>query len=186
MSIEYPSFVNVKKIIEITPPCSSKYRYVLEIPFCNGEDKPAVLVILKNPSKATEKECDMTISKVCNATYNADYGKVIVFNLFPYRSTDPQKVFSDFIQNTSAYEEHMKANLEFMSRHVTFVQDVIFAWGTNTIKNRTGKQYKDVKDGVKRTCQDKCWKMVEGGKKEPLHGLRWSNTSKFIDYKEYV
>lgn len=183
MIIRYPSFVDVNNIIEI-PSGDSKYRYILEIPFYDGAGKPVVLVVLKNPSKATMKECDVTISKVCNATHHAGYGKVIVFNLFPIRSTKPEMVFSKFIQHKEAYDKHMKINQKYLSSRISLVEDVIFAWGTNTIKHRTGKQYNEAKNEVKRICLNKNWKMVEGGKKEPLHGQRWSNESKFIGYTE--
>lgn len=93
-------------------------------------------------------------------------------------------VFSKFIQNKNAYDKHMKANRKHMLFSVPLVEDVIFAWGTNTIKHKTGKQYNEAKNDVKRICKNKNWKMVEGGMKELLHGQRWSNTSKFIDYKE--
>jgi RNase H-fold protein (predicted Holliday junction resolvase) len=61
---------------------------------------------------------------------------------------------------------------------------VIFAWGTNTIKHQTNKQYKEAKDEVKKICKNKNLKMVAGGKKEPLHGQRWSNKSELVNYKE--
>ena len=183
MIIRYPSFVDVKNIIEM-PSGDSKYRYILEVPFCDGAGKPVVLVVLKNPSKATMKECDVTISKVCNATHHAGYGKVIIFNLFPIRSTKPEMVFSKFIQHKEAYDKHMKINHKYLSSRISLVEDVIFAWGTNTIKHRTSKQYNEAKNEVKRICLNKNWKMVEGGKKEPLHGQRWSNESKFIGYTE--
>lgn len=184
MSIRYPSFVDVNNIIE-TPSSKSKYRYVLEIPFCDGTGKPAVVVVLKNPSKATMKECDVTVSKVCNATHNEGYGKAIIFNLFPIRTTKPEMVFSMFIQHKGAYDKHMNINQKYLSSIISLVDDVIFAWGTNTIKHRTGRQYNEAKNEVKRICANKKWKMVEGGKREPLHGQRWSNESKFIDYTEY-
>jgi hypothetical protein len=88
--MKYPPFVDVENIKE-EPANSDEYRYVLKIPFVNREDKSAVVVVLKNPSKATkdENKCDVTISKVCNVAYNAGYGMVIVHNLFPIRSTKP-------------------------------------------------------------------------------------------------
>jgi hypothetical protein len=143
------------------------------------------VVVLKNPSIATKNEnkCDVTISKVCNVTYNAGYGMVIVHNLFPFRSTKPEYV-SSFIKNKNVYEKKMKVNIRWLSKSIDEVKDVIFAWGTNTIKNRTNKQYKEAKDEVKKICENKKLKMVAGGKKEPLHGQRWRNDSTLVEYKE--
>ncbi len=36
---------------------------------------------------------------------------------------------------------------------------------------------------VKEICKGKKIRMVAGGKKEPLHGQRWSNKSKFVPCK---
>ncbi len=54
-------------------------------------------------------------------------------------------VFSKFIQNKNAYDKHIKANRKHMLFSVPLVEDVIFAWGTNTIKHKTGKQYNEAK-----------------------------------------
>jgi hypothetical protein len=78
----------------------------------------------------------------------------------------------------------MKVNMRWLSKSVDAVDDVIFAWGTNTIKHQTDKQYEEAKDEVKKICKNKNLKMVAGGKKEPLHGQRWSNKSKLVNYKE--
>jgi hypothetical protein len=184
MAMKYPSFVDVENIKE-EPANSAEYRYVLKIPFADCKDKPAVVVVLKNPSIATKNEnkCDVTISKVCNVTYNAGYGMVIVHNLFPFRSTKPECV-SHFIKDENVYEKEMKENIRLLSQSIDEVDDVIFAWGTNTIKNQTGKQYEEAKGEVKKICKNKNLKMVAGGKKEPLHGQRWSNESELVNYKE--
>jgi hypothetical protein len=187
MAMKYPSFVDVENIKE-EPANSAEYRYVLKIPFADCKDKPAVVVVLKNPSKATKNKCDVTISKVCNVAYNSHYGMVIVHNLFPFRSTKPEYVFSNFIKHENVYKKRMKVNIRWLSKSIVEVDDVIFAWGTNTIKHRTNKQYKEAKDEVKKVCinsnKKKNLKMVAGGKKEPLHGQRWSNKSELVEYKE--
>lgn len=78
----------------------------------------------------------------------------------------------------------MKTNTKYLKIYVKSVDDIIFAWGTNTIKHRTGKEYKTTQSKVKSICKCKTKLMVAGGRNEPLHGQRWSNTSGFVSYKE--
>ena len=187
--MNYPNFVDTKGIK--VKSSGKEYRYVLEIPFLNCSDKSPIIVILKNPSKADAQECDRTVSKVCNATYYNGYGKVIIFNLFPYKSTNAKKVRKEFIDKEQIYREHMNKNMECLKEKIMLVEDVVFAWGTNTIS--TSKQiegiYKSVKEDIKTICTGIVWLKAKPnnekkGKNEPLHGQCWSNTSKFIPYNE--
>lgn len=64
-----------------------KYRYLLSR---NWDDtKPTVLFIGLNPSTADEKEDDPTINKCISYAKSWGYGKVLMANLFAFRSTDP-------------------------------------------------------------------------------------------------
>ena len=82
-TIKHPDFVDINNNVECG---DSNYRYSLSIPFKNSKSKWVLFVILKNPSTATSDNADVTISKVCNDAYNANYNKVVVYNLFPYRA----------------------------------------------------------------------------------------------------
>ena len=64
-----------------------KYRYLLSR---NWDDtKPTVLFIGLNPSTADEKEDDPTINKCISYAKSWGYGKVLMANLFAFRSTNP-------------------------------------------------------------------------------------------------
>lgn len=64
-----------------------KYRYILSRTW--DEAKPAVLFIGLNPSTADEKSDDSTIRKCINYAKCWGYGKILMANLFAFRSTDP-------------------------------------------------------------------------------------------------
>ena len=64
-----------------------KYRYVLTRIW--DEAKPTVVFIGLNPSTADEKTDDPTIRKCIGYAKRWGYGKLIMVNIFAFRSTDP-------------------------------------------------------------------------------------------------
>ncbi len=193
--VSYPSFVDK---FNIKSTGANGYRFSLDIPFSNLNEKENVLVvILKNPSSATKTLCDLTISKVCNVAYNNGYNKVIILNLFPIRATKANQVLV-FYQNKN-YHAIMKRNLQIIQQKTNHY-DTVFAWGTDTIGHR--KQYKGfydtaIKDVVtsvvtrtfyvkKCVCNRyKCSKkqfVVHNFVRYPAHGLTWMNTSTLVSY----
>ena len=64
-----------------------KYRYVLTRIW--DEAKPTVVFIGLNPSTADEEVDDETIRKCIGYAKRWGYGKLIMVNLFAFRSTDP-------------------------------------------------------------------------------------------------
>lgn len=182
--IRYPYFVDINKI-KISPMCESKkYRYELTIPFENARENSykTVIVILKNPSKADKKQCDITISKVCNAAKRNGYSIVKIYNMFPYKSTSAKNL-KGFIESEKYYK-YMEINNEYIKNAIIETDDVVFAWGTNTISQskKITMEYQKRKKLLIDMCKNKNTFMVIGGKKEPLHGQRWSNDSEFVKF----
>ena len=64
-----------------------KYRFVLTRIW--DETKPTVVFIGLNPSTADEEVDDKTIRKCIGYAKRWGYGKLIMVNLFAFRSTDP-------------------------------------------------------------------------------------------------
>lgn len=159
--MKYPNFVDIGGISESSDDMG-KYRYVLCIPFMN-RNKDFVAVILKNPSKADTKCCDITVSKVCNAAKNNGYGGVYILNLFPYRATKSIDVRSYF--DFADYEESNHKNLKEIKKTLWKVRDIIFVWGTNTISDskKIKAYYCNTKNSIVDLCKHKNIKMVEGG-----------------------
>ena len=70
-----------------------KYRYVLTRIW--DETKPTVVFIGLNPSTADEEVDDKTIRKCIGYAKRWGYGKLIMVNLFAFRSTDPSMLKRD-------------------------------------------------------------------------------------------
>lgn len=188
--VSYPRFVDVNSIQAGE---EGNYRYWLKIPFIKKLNLKTLCVILKNPSVATKTICDNTVSKVCNvANYNG-YSEVIILNLFPYRSTQAKAVRNFY--NIPDFKYIMKCNLCIIQR-MCKKNDVIFAWGTNTISS--SRQNKNIYDSaindvisviksdtyyvINCSCANKNCNGQHSTVRYPLHGLRWHNDSSLISY----
>ncbi len=197
--ISYPDFVDTDNI-KCTDDGEKKYRYSLEIPFTNTSGKKTLCVILKNPSKATKIECDQTISKVCHVAYNHGYVKVVILNLFPYYSTDVAGL-KIFFQNQD-YDKKMERNQNEIKKQCEN-NETVFAWGKlwkintkdnsrkydaviqSTINLVKGNHFfVDRCDCQNNTCHfyPTNQNVKHSSIRYPLHGLRWSHTSKIIPY----
>lgn len=181
MTIKYPDFVDKNNIDENGNPT---YRYSLSIPFTNPKgQKGKLFVILKNPSKATSQNADVTVSKVCYVAYNNGYSNVTIFNLFPLRATDATELINFY--NCNSYNSEMRKNLNMIVA-ATNNNDVLFAWGTNTISDK--KQYKALYDSAianlinSITPSNKFYVTSRNKDGYPLHGQHWSHEAGLLVY----
>jgi len=186
--IKYPSFVDLNHIEEIG---DSTYRFVLAIPFVlnSKSQKDSLIVIMKNPSSASAKSCDLTISKVCNVARHNGYSGVIVMNLFPFRATYARDVISFY--GSCDYSKKMSINLDYIKQKCQG-KDVVFAWGTDTIGGRRmfPDNYNNAIIAVRKTVTERIYyvkRQVEDTAEGyrliyPLHALRWSNDSELFEY----
>ncbi len=105
-------------------PCS-RYRYSLERTW---DERPAVLVIMMNPSMATESVDDPTVAKVTRMAMRWGYGSLLVGNVFAYRATD-QAVLA---QASDPIGPHNDFWLNTMAETA---ERVVFAYGQPKAKN---------------------------------------------------
>ena len=199
-TIKYPQFVDINNItsqeVELHQG-TEKYRYSLHIPFKDNGSGNDLVVIMKNPSSASTTFRDNTIFKVCNVAYNHRYTGVIILNLFPIRATNASDVVN-FYQNPN-YNSIMQKNLQLI-QSTCRNRDVVFAWGTNTI--RRNRQYSTYYNNAiinittnitSRTfyvqscacCGNRCITQStnqHSNLRFPLHGLRWSCDSPIFSY----
>lgn len=198
MTINYPNFVD-KQNIYLNG--SASFRYFLRIPFINYIKDKFLVVILKNPSVANSAVCDRTIYKICFVAYKYKYKGVIILNLFPYRSTRPKNVVNFY--NNPNFATIMNNNLNSILQ-TSKNNDVVFAWGTNTISksitntniynNAVANVVANVTNVTKNIYYvDKCrcanafCSIVQPNINHPiirypLHGLRWNKNSNLIKY----
>ncbi len=187
----YPEYVDTKNI-RLQENKNKKCRYYLEIPFknCTNDYKNELCVILKNPSKANKTKCDKTVKNVCEVVYNNKYKKLIILNLFPYYSTEVKGLKAFFI--SSDYYKEMSINIKNIKRYCNKDIDIVYAWGKIDFCKNIYNQiieiliseikgnifYVECKDCNNKNCNNK----NHGSIRYPLHGLKWKNNSKFIQY----
>ena len=179
----YPVFVD-KRNIDIKLDEEKDLRYHLIIPILHEEDLPAksVLVILKNPSKATVNherniyESDETVNNILYYFFYKKYTKVGIVNLFAKFFTDSSNL-NDYVDEAekiigSNNDEHIKNMVESKE-----FNDIVVAWGGYPQKSSSvmKKLYEERIYKFEKTIYGRnvyfVEKMVDG--KFPLHGRVW-------------
>lgn len=101
-----------------------------------------ILVIMKNPSQATESNSDKTINNVIT-NLCAQYSRIYIMNLFPYYSTKANGLLS-FLEDAD-HENILMINDGLISIYAAQSDDILLGWGTNTI----GMKQKTYDDRIK-------------------------------------
>lgn len=134
---------------------------------------------MKNPSVANELKCDMTMIKVCNATFKAGFDGVVIMNLFPFRATHAKDLYNKFYNaDRELYENAISTNKKII-KNICAGSDVVFAWGTNTIHktNNFDTVYdqlaEDVIEIIRNCATSACSPCLTKQGKHPIHALRW-------------
>lgn len=114
-----------------------KYRYSLHRIWDN--DKPLILWIMLNPSKADHTKDDPTVRKVIAYSKKWGYGGLYIGNLFAYRSTDP-KILKHLSKATAIGPQN---DIKILDLSMC-VNTVIFAWGRNGNLYNRAEEVKDM------------------------------------------
>lgn len=99
-----------------------KYRYILSRTW--DETKPTVLFIGLNPSTADENEDDPTIRRCINFAKSWGYDGLIMANLFAFRTTNPQGLYSE--KNPVGSE-----NDYYIKKFANKSEKIIACWGNH-------------------------------------------------------
>ena len=129
-----------------------KYRYSLTRVW--DDEKPRVLFIMLNPSKADAEKNDRTVTRCINFAKHWGYGGLYVVNLFSYISTKPGALL------TAAFVVGVE-NEKWFRRMSALADLVVCAWGNSPIVNKLQKRL------------DHTWKPLSWINK-PLHYLELS------------
>ncbi|GMU87415.1 MAG: hypothetical protein AMXMBFR48_26560 [Ignavibacteriales bacterium] len=122
----HPGFV----LRPVTLKRTEEKRYWLRMQFDNGGDK-TVVVILKNPSRATGEVSDKTVFNVANYIYKNSKsnlalkgtGSVVILNLIPAYETYSERLKT---RNEALADG---VNLKYLSRFAKKADVIISAWG---------------------------------------------------------
>ena len=115
-----------------------KYRYQLWRIW--DENKPKVLFVMLNPSKADAEKDDPTITRCIGFAKSWGYGGLYVGNLFAYRATKPEELKKADDPFGGDLNEH---NLIWMADKCDLL---LCAWGNPTITKNMNRQTHFVKD----------------------------------------
>lgn len=107
----------------VLSPCE-QYRYLLSRQWSENE-KPTVLWIMLNPSTADANVDDATITRLIRRSMGGDYGRLLVCNLFAFRSTDPRRLTADVSDPIGPW------NNQFIRQALADANTVFCGWGNH-------------------------------------------------------
>jgi hypothetical protein len=113
----------VRHVVRCLPPHDAHYRYLLEIAL-RATPSPRLVVVMKNPSTASQTRSDPTIGKVKAWACRHGFGAVAVVNLFALRATQPS------VLNRYSYADSVGPENDRIVQAVCMEADrVVVAWG---------------------------------------------------------
>lgn len=177
---KYPDFITEKKYFQ-----ENGKRYFLELEFDKNKSQ-SVVIILKNPSKATDEFSDHTVNRVSNYIFQnrqkydvfSRVGKIIILNLTPIYET----VSSKLKDLTDSIVE--KRNLKIVDEYLKNNKLVIVAWG-----NHPRGFYQDyellkneIKESIRKYENNVFYVKSLSLNGNPKHGQGWGYKHKLIKY----
>lgn len=179
---KYKEYIDIKNIVI---DASNSFRYLLTVPYLDNKSDRSALVIMKNPSKADKTISDHTINNVLKFC-EGKYSKVYFMNLFPFYSTDPLGV-KEFIKSKD-FEKIMKKNDEVLKATIHECDDVIVAWGRDSIGNKEAylKAIQRIEKIIDDSEKTKNAVKLKGGnedKQYPWHPQVWAVNNELELYK---
>jgi len=172
MRYDHPDFVT--NITDLRDESENK-RYYLELTI-NSDKSENIVVIMKNPSKASHEISDCTVYRVTNYIHrNANkkelqnIGKIIILNLIPLYETYSGKLVE------SAIPLEDKKNIDIIDKYCSENEKVIIAWGNYPKGLR--KEYEQIKCKVFKILEkhkNKVFYVQSLSKSNnPKHGQIW-------------
>jgi hypothetical protein len=128
-------------------------RYWLELTI-NNDCTENIIVIMKNPSRATLEVSDKTVFNVCNyiflnkkdRTELKNIGKIIILNLIPFYETYSKELI------VLKQEIIDMANLQVIKKYTSQDSRVIIAWGNHP--DKLYNEYEILKQAVFQILKD--------------------------------
>lgn len=113
------------------------------------DSRPKLLVVMFNPSEADGTEDDPTIALVCQIAAHNGFGGIVVVNLIPLRSPNPEPAVEmtnwDRTQDWSA-RDRLQDNLAVIRAHVEQAGAVLLACGA--LADRCANWYEHVLEEI--------------------------------------
>lgn len=203
-TFNYPDFIDTTLITGLIDRDNNR-RFLLSIPL-KKETKNSLLVILKNPSCATTRECDVTINRIINYVYKnkSNYllkgiDKIQIVNLFACYETysDSLKEIYDELgadclignDNISTDDESFIElnNDNIIKETVKNAALIILAWGDSPkgIKPLYRRRVNQIKTFIRDLGMSSKTYYVASISKDgnPKHGQVWGYSDELIKYQ---
>ncbi|MBF8153862.1 DUF1643 domain-containing protein [Exiguobacterium sp. TBG-PICH-001] len=152
---DYPDYVKVPvKVDDTSTPIRCRFSLVAEIN--DRSNSNSVLVVMMNPSKATDKKTDSTVFNIIEHSYNfLNAKKVEILNLYPFYEPNSSKVKTSTSKlKDSEYDKLMSQNICTIKNSFKCNYDyIILAWG-NAPKSFTSKEHKILGQSVLSSIND--------------------------------
>ena len=149
--------------------------------------KESLLVILKNPSRATKDISDKTVFNVTNYVFKnrdkykdfKELGEIVILNLIPYYETYSELLAKSNINIID--EQNLKTIDELTGKN----SKVLIAWGDHP--KGLLKEYEEIKSKIfeiLKTNKNNIYYVDKLSKKgNPKHGQIWGYDNKLHEYK---
>lgn len=158
------------------------YRYSLSREW--DKNKPKVMFLMLNPSKADSEIDDPTIRRCIGYAKDWGYGGILVGNLFAYRATDPIELLN------YPFPEGGLMNRLWVRKMTMECDKIICCWGNSSIiskiMDKKGYPYNHIQKVLTCKAKDRLYylDMCKDGL-TPKHPLYLSKSLKPIKYDLY-
>ena len=142
------------------------YRYLLTRQW--APKKSSLVMLMLNPSTATELRNDPTISRCERRAHMWGYGGLAILNIFAYRATEPKDMKAQSDPNGSYNDHYIKETLQSAKS-----EDIVCGWGTHGAHNNREAEIFEIFKTLGHTPRALKW--TNNG--HPQHPL-------YIGYKE--
>jgi len=178
---KHPNFV-----IETKDKRTENKRYWLTLKI-DKKKNDNIVVILKNPSRATKDISDKTVFNVTNYIHkNRDrykplknVGTIIILNLIPFYETYSHKL------STNVIDIQDKNNLKVIKNFTSKYRNVIIAWGDNP--KGLYQEYENIKTSIYKILKknkNKIFYIDRLSKSgNPKHGQIWAYKNRLLPFK---
>lgn len=138
-----------------------RYRYVLSRIW--AQDKPPLVMLMLNPSTATELKNDPTIARCEKRAHMWGYGGLIILNIFAYRATDPKDMKAQADPNGAYNDYYIKDTLRKAK-----TDTIVCGWGTHGTLNDREAQIFEIFKALGHTPRALKW-TNKGHPQHPLY-----------------
>ncbi|MCC6575383.1 MAG: DUF1643 domain-containing protein [Planctomycetes bacterium] len=149
-----------------------RYRYLLERWWVDGPNVRTICFVMLNPSTADDKEDDPTLRCCIRIAKRESFDRLLVVNLFAFRSTDPEKLLSE-------KDPIGKHNKKHILKAAAQAKKIVLAWGNN---GSIEGQASVVLGFLSKRFPDNLWCLGVTKLKHPKHPVRLRKDTPLVQW----